>query len=127
MAELNECCFAQPIDDKIDNLPQVGTSEPLNIQDYICFPYDGAFPFMLAPPPDFFNARPVAKRTLSSSEATVRTPPMMAHVLVVNMSWVAESRREGNRTYDVMKWAKDCRVSEWTTRIGEISKLKKAP
>ena len=29
----------------------------------------------------FFNLRPVANNTLSSSEATVNTPPTMAHVL----------------------------------------------
>ncbi len=74
---------------------------------------------------DFFSARPVAKRMLSNSEATVSTPPTIAHVLGL-MSELTEIDHDRG-TYDVRKWAKDCRVSECTTRIGEISKLKKAP
>ena len=59
-------------------------------------------------PPLFFREWPAAKRTPSRREATVRTPPTIAQV-------------------DVRKCANDCRPSEWTTNMGEISKLKNAP
>jgi len=41
-----------------------------------------SFPLYPAAPPDFFRARPVANRTLSISDATVSTPPTIAHVLL---------------------------------------------
>jgi hypothetical protein len=55
-------------------------------------PYDGAFPFAETPP-DFLRARPVANRTLSISEATVKTPPMIAHVLFF---YFGQSLEQGN-------------------------------
>lgn len=67
----------------------------------------------------------VAKTTLSRMEATVSTPPTIAHVLEIPIN--AKDKRDDEDTYDVRKCANDCRVSECTTSIGEISKLKKAP
>lgn len=76
--------------------------------------------------PDFFRARPVANKMLSRSDATVSTPPTIAHVLNIE-SDIENGDTVISGAYDVRKCAKDWRVSEWTTRIGEISKLKKAP
>jgi len=73
------------------------------------------------PVPDFFKAREVANSTLSRREATVRTPPTIAHVLrKMALAYIYIGNRAG-RTYDVIKCAKDCLVSECTTRMGEIS------
>lgn len=70
----------------------------------------------------------MAKRILSRRDATVRTPPTMAQVLFeINRSASDSTFRRLEITDEVKKWANDCRVSACTTRIGEISKLKKAP
>ena len=44
-----------------------------------------------------------------------------------NLESVIVYKINNGETHDVRKWANDWRVSECTTRIGEISKLKKVP
>jgi hypothetical protein len=68
----------------------------------------------------FLRLRCVAKSAPSRIEATVRTPPTMAHVLLVFVRTVQASYIR-NVAYDVKKCAKDWRVSRWVTRMGEIS------
>ena len=63
---------------------------------YMSFPFE--YPF-----PDFFNLRPVAKATLSMSEATVRTPPTTAHVLRHCGQALEQKMREKCETYEVRK------------------------
>ena len=83
-------------------------------------------PFMDTPL--FLNERPAAKRAPSRSEATVNTPPTIAQVLLRKgvIIWTQQVKLI-KKTYEVMKCANDCRISAWTTNIGEISKLKNAP
>ena len=69
----------------------------------------------------FLRLRCVAKSALSKIEATVRTPPTMAHVLLACVRTVPGKIYIRNVAYDVKKCAKDWRVSRWATRMGEIS------
>jgi len=78
-------------------------------------------------PTFFLSLRPVTNRMLSISEATVRTPPTIAQVLRVVGNENQGAKVVHDRAYEVRKCANDCLVSECTTRIGEISKLKYAP
>jgi hypothetical protein len=91
MNKLSSSLIPSLVVDKIDKLA-FATCERPTYTHYISLPpYAGALPFIeTVTPPDFLNERPAAKRTLSRSEATVSTPPIMAHVLSVNVSWVAD-------------------------------------
>lgn len=71
--------------------------------------------------PVFFSALRVAKSALSISDATVSTPPTIAHVLWESRSVRDKAWAGDDGTYEVRKCAKDCRVSAWTIRSGEIS------
>lgn len=78
--------------------------------------------------PLFLSERPAANNIPSKRDATVSTPPTIAHVLLnPRTTSVHIDRKHTTNAYEVRKCAKDCRVSTWTTLIGEISKLKKAP
>ena len=61
---------------------------------YICLvpPY-AAFPLTPGVPPVFLSARPVANRMLSNSEATVRTPPTIAHVLSASRESLVKEKK----------------------------------
>lgn len=54
---------------------------------YMSLPF--VYPWLCAPPPLRFNTRPVAKSRLSINEATVSTPPTIAHVLEKTESLVS--------------------------------------
>jgi hypothetical protein len=84
------------------------------METHISFP---ACPFI---PALFLRLRCVAKSALSRIEATVSTPPTMAHVLL-GLGQDSPSKYIRKVTYDVKKCAKDWRVSRWATRMGEIS------
>ena len=72
--------------------------------------------------PPLFRALFAANNTLSMMDATVRTPPTMAQVLNVERWTCKQSDRIViNQTHEVRKCAKDCLVSECTTKRGEMS------
>jgi hypothetical protein len=59
------------------------------------------------------------KMTESIKLATVRTPPMIAHVLIQAVSLRKPLGTQS--AYEVRKCAKDWRISVWMTFIGDIS------